>query len=79
MASPVTVHVLYENPDWLPPLTAALEQEGFRVRLVEVWRGKIDPAEPPPEGIWLNRMSPSAHTRGHHESVALMREILGSL
>lgn len=73
------VHVLYENPDWLPPLTAALEAEGFPVRLHEVWRGVIDAGRSPDEGIWLNRMSPSSHTRGHVESVALMREMLAWL
>ena len=71
-----TVHILYENPAWLPPLQAALEAEGFPYRCVEVWRGVIDARTEPPEGIYLNRMSPSSHTRGHHESVALMREWL---
>ena len=71
-----TVHVLYENPAWLPPLQAALEAEGFPYRLIEVWKGTIDTRSEPEEGIYWNRMSPSSHTRGHHESVALMREWL---
>ncbi len=71
-----TVHVLYENPAWLPPLTEALAAEGFPFRLHEIWRGSIDPERLPEDGIYWNRMSPSSHTRGHHESVALMREWL---
>lgn len=71
-----TVHILYENPAWLPPLEEGLKAEGFPYRCVEVWRGRIDATQPPPEGIYLNRMSPSSHTRGHNESVALMREYL---
>ena len=74
-----TVHILYENPDWLPPLVGALDARGFPHRLHEVWHGVVDPARAPEPGIWLNRMSPSSHTRGHHESVALMREILAWL
>lgn len=74
-----TVHVLYENPSWLPPLIAGLEAEGFPHRLVEVVDGSLDPDAPPPDGIWLNRMSPSSHTRGHGNSVELTREILAWL
>jgi len=71
-----TVHVLYENPDWLPPLVAGLEAEGFPVRLVEVDSGGVDPSVEPPDGIWLNRISPSSHTRGHLGTIALARELL---
>lgn len=73
------IHILYENPAWLPPLTDGLEAEGLDYRLVEVWQGALHLDQTPPEGIWLNRMSPSSHTRGHLESVALMRETLAWL
>jgi hypothetical protein len=71
-----TVHVLYENPAWMPPLEAALEAEGFSYVLHHVNEGVIDPAGAPPEGIWINRMSPSSHTRGHETAVPMMREWL---
>ena len=72
-----TVHVLYENPDWLPPLLDGLAAEGFAdVRPVALVDGLIDPSRPPAEGIWLNRISPSSHTRGHARTVALGRELL---
>ncbi|HZO15542.1 MAG TPA: hypothetical protein VFB62_19855 [Polyangiaceae bacterium] len=74
-----TVHVLYENPDWLPPLVEGLEAEGLPYQLHEVWRGTIDlPSEPEP-GIYVNRMSPSSHTRGHRESVDFTVELLAWL
>ncbi|MFN3200405.1 MAG: RimK family alpha-L-glutamate ligase [Bradymonadia bacterium] len=73
------VHILYENPDWLPPLEAGLKAHNLDYRLVEVWQGDLPIDQPPPEGIWINRMSPSSHTRGHSESVALMRETLAWL
>lgn len=75
----MTIHILYENPDWLPPLTAALDAHGLDHRLVEVWQGGLPFDEAPPEGVWINRMSPSSHTRGHTESVGLMREHLAWL
>ena len=71
-----TVHVLFENPAWLPPLVEGLEAEGFDVNLVELDGGLIDPSTAPAEGIWINRISPSSHTRGHHGSVELAREVL---
>lgn len=79
MSDANTVHILYENPDWLPPLVSALEAEGLRAHPYEVVSGVVDPAAPPPAGVWWNRMSPSAHTRGHGTSVALMRETLAWL
>lgn len=73
------IHILYENPDWVPPLTTALDAQGLEYSLVEVWQGGIPFDNDPPEGIWINRMSPSSHTRGHAESVALTHEWLGWL
>lgn len=70
------IHVLYENPAWLPPLREALESEGLRVRLVHVNEGSIDPSVPPPAGVWMNRISPSSHTRGHSHTVELTRQLL---
>ena len=70
------VHVLYENPAWVPPLREALAREGFGVRLVHVNEGLVDPSAPPPRGIWMNRISPSSHTRGHAHTVELARQLL---
>jgi len=70
------IHVLYENPAWLPPLVEGLEAEGFEVHLYELDEGILDPSAVPAEGIWINRISPSSHTRGHHGSVELAREVL---
>ena len=70
------IHILYENPAWLPPLVEGLQKEGFTTHLVEIDEGIIESDAVPAHGIWLNRISPSSHTRGHHGSVELTREIL---
>jgi glutathione synthase/RimK-type ligase-like ATP-grasp enzyme len=54
----------------------ALEAEGFPINLVQLDEGLLDPSSVPAEGIWINRISPSSHTRGHHGSVELTREVL---
>jgi hypothetical protein len=74
-----TVHVLYENEAWLPPLTQALESRGLRWQAHFVAGGAIDLSRPAPEGVFVNRMSPSAHTRGHQGGVRYVAELLGWL
>lgn len=70
------VRVLYENEAWLPPLRRALERQGLPFQEVFVDGGAFDLSEPPPEGIYVNRMSPSAHTRAHGDGVHYLREYL---
>lgn len=73
------VHILFENPDWMPPLRRALSDRG--VPFVEHFLdgGTLDFASPPPQGVFLNRMSPSSHTRGHQDGVRFAAEYLGWL
>src|SRR5262245_39716954 len=70
------VHILFENPDWMPPLRRALSQRGVPFREWFLDGGSIDIGSEPPDGIWLNRMSPSSHTRGHQGGVQLARELI---
>lgn len=71
------VHVLYENPSWLPPLLEGLAAEGFdHVHPVELVEGVLDPNKAPAEGLWINRISPSSHTRGHAATIEMGREVL---
>ena len=77
MSSLPSVHILYENSDWLEPLTNALEEAGFDdVHLVKLADGLLDANQSPAEGIWINRISPSSHTRGNHNTVQLARDFL---
>ena len=65
------IHVLHENSDWLQPLAAALERSGAAWEDWFLVERAIDLSEPPPEGIFYNRMSASSHTRGHRYSAEL--------
>ncbi|MEM9456373.1 MAG: alpha-L-glutamate ligase [Myxococcota bacterium] len=71
--------ILYENEDWLPPLTTALESRSIPFELVFVDGGALSTAQPPDPGVYINRMSPSSHTRGHQGGVQFMREYLAYL
>ena len=73
------LHILFENDAWLPPLTKALEDRGVPYELHFTEGGTLDLSQAPPEGIFLNRMSPSSHTRGHQGGVQHVRELLGWL
>ncbi|MCB9743467.1 MAG: alpha-L-glutamate ligase [Alphaproteobacteria bacterium] len=75
----MTVHVLYENADWIAPLEDALRRRGLPYRLVFVNGGALDLAGVPAPGVYINRMSPSSHTRGHQGGVRYVGEVLRHL
>ena len=75
----MTVHVLFENNDWIPPLAEALDRRGVPWTPHYLEGGLLDLTRSPDPGVYLNRMSPSAHTRGHQGGVLLVREWLGLL
>ena len=72
------LHVLYENEDWMPPLRRALAGRG--VPWVEhLLDGAVLDVADAPEGVYLNRMSPSSHTRGHQAGVVAAKERIAAL
>lgn len=62
------IHVIHENPEWLPPFARAFEARGEAFVDLDLSDGAIDLAAEPPSGLFYNRMSASAHTRGHRYS-----------
>ena len=72
----MTVHVLFENEAWLPPLEKALADRGLPYELHFTEGGCLDLASSPPEGVFITRMSPSSHTRGHQGGVQHVRDLL---
>jgi D-alanine-D-alanine ligase-like ATP-grasp enzyme len=75
----VTVHVLHENPDWMPPFAAAFAAEGVDWDETLVTGGTLDLSAQPPPGVYWSRMSASAHTRGHGASAEHARALLDHL
>ena len=65
------IYVLHENPDWLPPLAAALDRSGASWDDWFLVERAVDLSVAPPEGVFYNRMSASSHTRGHRYSAEL--------
>lgn len=63
------VYILYENEEWMVPLERELKAAGLEYTKWHMEHTFFDVNSTPPEGIFLNRMSPSSHTRGHTLSV----------
>ncbi|MCP4806925.1 MAG: alpha-L-glutamate ligase [Proteobacteria bacterium] len=72
----MTVHILFENAAWLAPLEKALSDRNIPYELHFLEGGTLDLSAEPPEGIYINRMSPSSHTRGHQGGVQHVRDLL---
>ncbi|MEX2618295.1 MAG: alpha-L-glutamate ligase [Alphaproteobacteria bacterium] len=73
------VHVIHENPEWLPPLATALNDAGVPFVDWYLEGGSFDLSAPPPEGVFYNRMSASSHTRGHEFSPEYTASVLAWL
>lgn len=73
------LHILFENEDWMPPLRHALRERGLPWQEHLVVGGRLDLSKAPPEGVFVNRMSPSAHTREHQGGVRFLQQYLAFL
>ncbi|MBN8889171.1 MAG: alpha-L-glutamate ligase [Rhodospirillales bacterium 70-18] len=73
------IHVLHENPAWLPPLAEAFDRRALPWTEWFLHGGSFDLAAPPPEGVFYNRMSASSHTRDHRFSAELTAAVLAWL
>jgi hypothetical protein len=64
------VGVLYEHPQWFAPLFAELERRGILYERIHAESLSFDPAERNTRySLVVNRMSPSAWTRGHSRAL----------
>src|SRR6476661_2500433 len=64
------VAILYEHPLWFEPLFAELESRGIAYERLHAQRHSFDPAaQETPYALVVNRMSPSAWTRGHASAI----------
>ena len=73
------VHIIYENDAWMPPIREAFQARGVPYVDHFMDGGALDVLAPTAGGVYYNRMSPSAHTRGHQGGVVLARELFNVL
>jgi len=74
------IGILYEHPLWFGPLFAELERRGIPYEAVDAAAHAFDPSAPEsPYALLVNRMSPSAWTRGHASAIFHTREYLAYL
>ena len=74
-----TVFLIHENKNWAEPLEKALNKIGVSYRDWYMVDRVINMTTLPPEGIFYNRMSASAHSRGHRYSPELTSGLLAWL
>jgi hypothetical protein len=68
--SEAPIVILYEHPLWFEPLFAELDRRGVLHARLHANELVFDPGEQKlPYGVVLNRMSPSAWTRGHANAI----------
>ena len=74
-----TVYLLHENRDWSEPLEKSLHDIGLPYVEWYMVNRVINMSIAPPNGIFYNRMSASAHSRGHRYSPELTAGLLAWL
>ena len=64
------IAILYEHPEWFKPLFAELDHLGVPYLPLQATEHNYDPDEREvPYSLVVNRMSPSAWTRGHRHAI----------
>jgi hypothetical protein len=64
------IGILYEHPQWFQPLFAELDRRGVPFQRIHAARHAFDPGERASRySLVVNRMSPSAWTRGHAQAI----------
>lgn len=72
--------IFYEHPEWFTPLFAELDRRGIPYARLLAHEHHFDPAERrSPYALVVNRMSPSAYTRGHAGAIFYTANYLAHL
>jgi hypothetical protein len=72
--------VYYEHPQWFEPMFAEFERRGIPYDRMLAYEHRFDPAQrSDPHALIVNRMSPSAFTRGHVNAIPYTLEYLAYL
>ena len=74
------IAIYYEHPEWFKPLFAELELRGTAFARLLAHQHSFDPAQrESPYSLVVNRMSPSAFTRGHTQGISYTLQYLAYL
>lgn len=72
--------ILYEHPEWFAPLFAELDRRSLPYTPIDAPDHSYDPSvRESPYGLVFNRMSPSAHLRGHGHTIRYTSHYLAHL
>ncbi len=73
------IFVIHENDAWVVPLRERFIERGVPYEEWHLDQGSFNLSEPPPEGVFYNRMSASSHTRGHRYAPELTATVVSWL
>ena len=60
------IFIIHENDEWVIPLEVELRKINAAFETWHMHSTILDMNNPPPHGVFYNRMSASSHTRGHN-------------
>ena len=70
------IYVIHENDEWLVPLRESFKKINAPFKEWHMDKVEIDLNKTPPYGVFYNRMSASAHSRGHRYAPERTRDVL---
>ena len=73
------IYVIHENDAWVAPLRRQFEARALPFAEWFLDQGVLDLREPPPQGVFYNRMSASSHTRDHRYAAEYAAAVLAWL
>lgn len=73
------IYIIHENNDWLIPLRKSLNKLALPYEEWFIDELSLDLSSTPPEGVFYNRMSASAHTREHRYAPEMTANIIAWL
>jgi len=73
------IYLIHENKNWLQPLESILKEKNIPYDDWLMVDREINLYNPPPEGIFFNRMSASSHSRGNRYSPELTTGLISWL
>ena len=73
------VYIIHENEEWIRPLKVELDTLTIPYTEWNLTQGTLDLKQIPPNGVFYNRMSASAHTRGNQNAPDLAASVLSWL